>query len=91
MEGLSGDRRRRERIRFETDRHAIVGDVTLPAEGYQARFSDAINRPEVAFIPLLDVEVTPLSGGEAAKHDFIVLAKAHIRLAHPVEDGRDLH
>jgi hypothetical protein len=85
MDGLSGDRRRRERIRFETDRHAIVGDVTLPAEGYQARFSDAINRPEVAFIPLLDVEITPLAGGEMERHDFVVLAKAHIRYAHPVD------
>jgi uncharacterized protein DUF6812 len=87
MDGLSGDRRRRERILFETDRHLIVGDVTLPAEGYQARFSDAVNRPEVAFIPLVDVEITPLSGGEAARHDFIVLAKAHVRLARPVGDG----
>lgn len=86
MNGLAGDRRRRERIRFETDRHVIVGDVTLPAEGYQARFSDAINRPEVAFIPLLDVEITPLSGGEVERHGFVVLAKAHIRYAHPVGD-----
>jgi hypothetical protein len=85
MDGLSGDRRRRERVLFETDRHVIVGDVTLPAEGYQARFSDAINRPEVAFIPLLDVEVTPLDGGPVAKHDFMVLAKAHVRLARPLE------
>jgi hypothetical protein len=90
VEGLSDDRRR-ERILFETDRHVIVGDMTLPAEGYQARFSDAVNRTDVAFIPLLDVEITPLSGGEAAKHDFIVLAKAHIRLAHPVDSQRDLH
>jgi hypothetical protein len=74
--------RRRERIVFETDRHTVVGDVTLPAEGYQARFSDAINRPEVAFIPLVDVEISPLDGGAAEKHDFVVLAKAHIRLAH---------
>jgi len=90
VEGLSDDRRR-ERILFETDRHVIVGDITLPAEGYQARFSDAVNRTDVAFIPLLDVEITPLSGGEAAKHDFVVLAKAHIRLAHPVESQRDPH
>lgn len=85
MSGLSGDERRRQRIRFETDRHAIVGDVTLPAEGYQARFSDAINRPEVEFIPLIDVEVIRLDGGEVERHDFMVLAKAHIRLAHPVD------
>lgn len=88
---FSGDRRRRERVLFETDRHVIVGDMTLPAEGYQARFSDAVNRIDIAFIPLLDVEITPLSGGETAKREFIVLAKAHIRLAHPVDGQLDLH
>lgn len=84
MDGLSGDRRRRERVLFETDRHLIVGDMTLPAEGYQARLSDAINRADVGFIPLIDVEVAPLGGGEVVRHDFLILAKAHVRLAHPV-------
>jgi hypothetical protein len=80
---LSGNRRR-ERVLFETDRHTVVGDVTLPSEGYQARLSDAINRGEVAFLPLVDVEITPLQGGAAEKRPFIVLAKAHIRLAYPL-------
>src|SRR5262245_54003184 len=65
MEGQPGSPRRRERVVFETDRHLVVGDVTLPPEGYQSRFSDAVNRPEVAFIPLLNVEITPLAGGQA--------------------------
>ena len=76
--------RRRERILFETDRHTVVGDVTLPSEGYQARFSDTINREDVGFLPLTDVEITPLEGGTPERHDFLVLAKAHIRFAHPV-------
>lgn len=80
---LSGNRRR-ERVSFETDRHTIVGNVTLPSEGYQARLSDAINRGEVAFLPLVDVEITPLAGGETERLDFVVLAKAHIRLAYPL-------
>jgi len=79
---LSGNRRR-ERIVFETDRHTIVGDVTLPQEGYQARFSDTINREDVGFLPLVDVELTPLEGGPTEKRSFVVLAKAHIRLAYP--------
>ncbi len=87
MEGQSGSPRRRERVIFETDRHLVVGDVTLPPEGYQSRFSDAVNRPEVTFIPLLHVEITPLAGGEAKRLDFIVLAKEHIRLAYPVDEG----
>ena len=88
MEGHPGSPRRRERVVFETDRHLIVGDVTLPPEGYQSRFSDAVNRPEVAFLPLLNVEITPLAGGAAVHRGFVVLAKEHIRLAYPVgEDG----
>jgi hypothetical protein len=84
MDGPSGDRHR-ERIRFETDRHVIVGEMSVPAEGYQVRFSDVLNRTDVAFIPLVDVEIAPLAGGEAQRLDFIAIAKAHIRLAHPVE------
>jgi hypothetical protein len=86
MEGESGSPRRRERVVFETDRHLIVGDLTLPPEGYQSRFSDAVNRPDVAFLPLLDVEITPLAGGQAERRDFIVLAKEHIRLAYPLDE-----
>lgn len=85
MEGQAGASHRRERIVFETDRHVVVGDVTLPPEGYQGRFSDAINRDDVAFVPLVDVEITPLGGGVAEKRPFVVLAKAHVRFAYPVE------
>jgi len=74
---------------FETDRHLVVGDVTLPPEGYQSRFSDAINRADVAFIPLLEVEISPLDGGETRRHDFIVLAKDHIKLAYPLDEARE--
>ena len=87
MEGQSGSPRRRERVVFETDRHLVVGDLTLPPEGYQSRFSDAVNRPDVAFIPLLDVEITPLAGGQAKRCDFVVLAKQHIRLAYPLDEA----
>jgi hypothetical protein len=86
MDGQAGSPRRKERVMFETDRHLVVGDVTLPPEGYQSRFSDAVNRADVAFIPLLDVEVSPLGGGETVHRDFIVLSKAHIRLAYPIGD-----
>jgi uncharacterized protein DUF6812 len=86
MEAHSSSPRRRERVVFETDRHVVVGDVTLPPEGYQSRFSDAVNRADVAFIPLLDVEISPLGGeGVAERRDFIVLAKEHVRIAYPLE------
>ncbi|HEX7245251.1 MAG TPA: hypothetical protein VF245_06780 [Solirubrobacterales bacterium] len=79
--------RRRERVFLETDRHRITGEITLPADGYQSRFSDAINRGDLAFLPLTDVEIVPIEGGESARRGFVVVGKAHVRLAHPVEAG----
>ena len=75
--------KRVERVLCETDRHVIVGDVSLPPDGYQSRFSDAINRPEIAFLPISDAEIRPLDGGPVQRHDFVVIGKAHIRMAHP--------
>jgi len=86
MEGRpTGSAQRRERIVFETDSHLVVGDLTLPSDGYQARFSDVINREDVAFLPVVDVEMTPLGGGQSVRREFVVLSKAHIRLAYPLE------
>ena len=85
MKAEPAPERRRERVVFETDRHLVVGDLTLPPHGYQSRFSDAINRGDIAFIPIVDVEISPLAGGEMEKRDFIVLAKRHIRLAYPID------
>ncbi len=78
---------RRERAVFETDRHLIAGDVTLPREGYASRLSDALNRDEIGFIPLTDVEVTTTATGEVTRREFVVLGKAHIKLAYPAESG----
>lgn len=75
-----------ERVLFETDRHRVIGDVTLPSNGYLGRFSDAINRNEIGFIPLIDVELIPLGDGRPTKHDFLLLSKSHVRLAHPAAD-----
>lgn len=87
MGGKPRNPRRRERVRFETDRQMVVGDVTLPPEGYQSRFSDAVNRGDIAFIPLTDVEIEPLGGGPIERHEFVVLSKANVRVAYPVDAG----
>lgn len=81
---LGQKERRIERIQFETDRHCVVGDVTLPPEGYQSRFSDALNRPDAAFISLVNVEISPIMGGDVERYPFVVLSKSHIRLAFPL-------
>lgn len=86
---MAGDGRekglRTERVQFETDRQRIVGDMTLPMQGYQSRFSDALNRVDVPFVPLVDVEVTSLEDGEVKRFPFLVVAKAHVRIAFPVD------
>jgi Family of unknown function (DUF6812) len=86
MEDAENIRRRVERVQFETDRHLIIGNVTLPPEGYQSRFSDSLNRRDFSFIPVVDVEIWPIEGGELVRRDFIVLGKDHVRIAFPIEE-----
>jgi hypothetical protein len=78
-------RRRVERAVFETDRHLVAGDLTLPPAGYQSRFSDSLNRGEFEFVPLTKVELTSLADGTVAEIPFLLLSKRHIRVAYPVE------
>lgn len=73
-----------ERTAFETDRQLIVGDVTLPPQGYQSRFSDSLNRDDLEFLPVNNVEITSLSDGRVSQRPFVVIAKAHVRYAYPV-------
>jgi hypothetical protein len=75
---------RTERALFETDRQLLVGDVTLPPAGYQSRFSDSLNRPDLEFLALTNVEITSLVDGKVTERPFVVLAKNHIRYAYPV-------
>ncbi len=76
---------RTERIVLETERHRIVGDITLPKEGFRSRVSDYLNRGEVVFIPLVNVTVTPHDGGEEIKRDFVAVGRPHIQVAYPAD------
>lgn len=87
MADLMHKERRTERVLLETDRHTITGDVTLPPEGYQARFSDSLNRPDVTFIPMVNVEVSSLMAGDVQHLPFMVVSKAHVRIAYPVSEA----
>jgi hypothetical protein len=82
---LNQKERRVERVQFETDRQRIVGDVTLPPEGYQSRFSDSLNRVDIVFIPLVNVEVSSLMGGDMERYPFMVISKSHVRVAFPID------
>jgi hypothetical protein len=85
LEQQDSSSRHVERVTFETDQLLIVGDVTLPPEGYKSRFSDALNRPELDFLPLTNCEVTSLPDGRTRREDFLVVSKRHIRIAYPVD------
>ncbi len=76
--------RHTERAAFETDRLLIVGDVTLPPEGYQSRFSDSLNRADLEFVSLTNCEVTSLDDGTTRRQEFLMLSKHHVRLAYPI-------
>jgi hypothetical protein len=76
-----------ERVVLETDRHRIVGDLTLPKEGHRSRLSDFLNRGDLDFIPLVNVELTSLGANGIApeRREFLAVARAHVELAPPLE------
>jgi hypothetical protein len=78
--------RRVERAVFETDRHRLVGDVTLPQAGYQRRFSDLLNRSEFEFIPLTNVEITFHGEETTITRPFVALNKRAVRLCYELEE-----
>jgi hypothetical protein len=76
-----------ERIVLETERHRIVGDLTLPREGYRSRLSDYLNRGDLDFIALVNAELSPLNGGSPETRDFVAVARGHVRLAFPHDES----
>lgn len=72
---------RRERIRVETERHRIIGYLTLARDGYRSRVSDVLNAPERDFLTLTEVSVEPLSGGPTELYPYLTLARRHIVFA----------
>jgi len=76
-----------ERVVLETDRHVIAGDLTLPREGYRSRLSDFLNRGDLDFIPLVNVDVRPLgNGAKPERRRFIAVARTHVQLAYQDDD-----
>ena len=71
---------RTERIRLETQRHRIVGTVTLSRDGYRSRVSDVLNAAERDFLILTDVTLEYL-GGATEHHEFMAVARAQVVFA----------
>ena len=78
---------RRERIVVETERYRIVGNVTLPAEGFHSRLSDLLNREGMRFIALVDATVTGRNGEPPEQRHFIAVARDHVQVAYEATDG----
>lgn len=72
---------RRERIRVETAKHRIEGNVTLARDGFRSRVSDMLNASERDFLTLTDATITPLDGGPSESHGFLAVARRHIVFA----------
>lgn len=73
---------RRERVVLETERYTIVGEVTLPAEGFHSRLSDLLNREGVQFIPLIDATISGRDGEPPILLAFIAVARDHVQIAY---------
>jgi hypothetical protein len=73
---------RRERIVVETERYTIVGDVTLPAEGFHGRLSDLLNREGMGFLALVDATITGRNGEPPERRPFIAVARDHVQVAY---------
>jgi hypothetical protein len=76
---------REERIVVETARHRIVGDVTLPREGYRSRLSDYLNRGDDDFIALVNAEIRSLDGEDVERREFLAVARSQVQLAYPYD------
>lgn len=72
---------RTERVRIETERLRIEGELTLARDGYRSRVSDVLNAAERDFITLTDVTVSLLEGGPTELHPYLTLARRHIVFA----------
>jgi hypothetical protein len=79
-----------ERVVLQTPGQQIEGDLTLPKDGYRSRLSDFLNRGDVSFIPLVNVEIVAANGegdGEPIHRSFIAVARDHVQLAYPAQDN----
>lgn len=72
---------------METAKHLVTGTVTLPAQGYRARFSDHLNRQDIDYIALTEAEKAPLGGGPTENHGFLVVARRAIVFGYSLEQS----
>jgi hypothetical protein len=78
---------RLKQIIAETGRYRVTGMLRLPPDGYRSRLSDYLNAPERSFLPLTDVELSPVDGSAPPeRYPFLALSLRHIVFAVPLDD-----
>jgi hypothetical protein len=70
---------------METAKFRLVGDVTLPTEGFRTRLTDVLNRQDTGFIPLVNVELFPIDDGDTKSLPFVAVARNQIEIAYELE------
>lgn len=70
---------------LETTRLRVVGEVTLPVEGFRTRLSDVLNRADTNFVSLVNVELSPIEGGETQRLPFIAVSRSQIQIAYELD------
>jgi hypothetical protein len=77
---------RRQRVRIETERHAIEGTLQMPSEGYRSRMTDFLNAHEQDFVPVTDARVEWLDGTRRAEElAYVAVSTRHVVLATELE------
>jgi len=72
---------------IETDTYQIVGEISLPRDGYRNRFSDLLNQGERHFIPLINAWISPLRGGDRVHRNFLMVGRQTIEFAYELADA----
>ncbi len=72
---------RLQRVRLETERHLIEGNVQMPVKGFRSRVTDFFNANGTEFVAVTDAVITPLDGSTpSAEHPFVALSIRHVVL-----------
>jgi hypothetical protein len=74
-----------QRVVVETAKFRVVGDVSLPTEGFRTRLTDVLNRQDTGFIPLVNVELSPIDDRDTKSLPFLAVARNQIEIAYELE------
>ena len=80
-----------QRVVLETPTRRIVGDLTLPAEGYRTRISDLLNRRDISFLAVANATLEELDGNAGGNTpvelDFVAIGIGQLELVYPAPPG----